>query len=229
MLSSVCKTRLQHLESNITQVLELLNQYEIELLDDNDPGVRSKYRRRIEVLKQQKLKFENELAELQAQLTSEQCLQTQSITSQLQIIDDKIDLILDNQSQLNQILLLHFDQQEQDILSPFVENLNESQLLQVNASLEAIDNDKISQNNIETVLLEVRDLLSQMTQKNLLLLESSQALLGIIDDPKLEAKHSLKVTIPLIPFILSYEGELALGTESNMKKLWESKFFKKIS
>lgn len=228
MISSVLSLRLQQLEANIRQILELLNKYEIELFDNDDPGVKSKYRRRIEALKQQKLEFENELEELQAQLTSEQCLQTQSLTSQLQIIDNKIDLILDNQSQLNQILLLYFDQREQILLSPFMENLNESQLLQVNASLEAVDNDKISQNNIEAVLLEVRDLLSQMTKKNLLLPESSEALLGIIDDPKLEAKHSLKVTIPLIPFILNYEGELAFGTESNLKKLWESKFLKKI-
>jgi hypothetical protein len=200
----------------------LLNQYEIELLDENDPGTRSKYRRRVKSLELQKIAYENELKELQGQATNEQSLQTQTITSQLQIIDNKIDLLLDNQFQLSQELLSHFDKQEQILLSPFTEKLDESQLLQVNAFLEAVDNDKISEGDIESTLLEIKNSLKQMNHQNLLLPESSKAIWGIIEDPKLDSKHSLKVTIPIIPFILSYEGELALGTGANIKNIWES-------
>jgi hypothetical protein len=226
MISSVLSLRLQHLEANIRKILELLNQYEIELFDNNDPGVRSRYRRRIEELKQQKLNFESELTELQSQLTNEQFLQTQTITSQLQIIDNKIeiidnkiDLLLDNQSQLNQVLLSYFDQQEQILLLPFTEKLDESQLLQISASLEAVDKDKFSKDDIDSVLLEIRNTLKYMNRQNPLLPESSKALWGIIDDPKIDAKHSLKVTIPIIPFILNYEAELALGTNSNLREI----------
>ena len=83
MISSVLSLRLQQLEANIREILDLLNQYEIELLDENDPGTRSKYRRRVEKLKLQKLTFESEFKELQTQSTNEQSSQTQSITSQL--------------------------------------------------------------------------------------------------------------------------------------------------
>ena len=222
MISSAWNLRLQQLEANIREILDLLNQYEIELLDENDPGTRSKYRRRVKSLELQKIAYENELKELQGQSTNEQSLQTQTITSQLQIIDNKIDLLLDNQFQLSQELLSHFDKQEQILLSPFTEKLDESQLLQVNAFLEAVDNDKISEGDIESTLLEIKNSLKQMNHQNLLLPESSKAIWGIIEDPKLDSKHSLKVTIPIIPFILSYEGELALGTGANIKNIWES-------
>ena len=105
MISSAWNLRLQQLEANIREILDLLNQYEIELLDENDPGTRSKYRRRVKSLELQKIAYENELKELQGQSTNEQSLQTQTITSQLQIIDNKIDLLLDNQFQLSQELL----------------------------------------------------------------------------------------------------------------------------
>ena len=52
MISSVLSLRLQHLEANIRKILELLNQYEIVLFDNNDPGVRSRSLRRKEEIKQ---------------------------------------------------------------------------------------------------------------------------------------------------------------------------------
>jgi hypothetical protein len=55
MLPSVWHLRLQQLESNITKILKLLNEYEEELLNEGDPGIKSKYCRRIENLKQQKV------------------------------------------------------------------------------------------------------------------------------------------------------------------------------
>ncbi|MFM6080602.1 MAG: hypothetical protein ACKPCI_19180, partial [Dolichospermum sp.] len=47
---------------------------------------------------------------------------------------------------------------------------------------------------------------------------SESALVEIINYPELDFKHKLKVAIPLIPFILDYEGELELGTGINLKQ-----------
>ena len=52
---------------------------------------------------------------------------------------------------------------------------------------------------------------------------SQQAPLNeIIKNPELDARHKLKVAVPIIPFILEYEGELELGTGFNLKSGWES-------
>jgi len=40
----------------------------------------------------------------------------------------------------------------------------------------------------------------------------------VVDDPKLDVGHKLKVSIPIIPLILSYEGEIDLKSGLNLKK-----------
>ena len=40
--------------------------------------------------------------------------------------------------------------------------------------------------------------------------------------PEIDAKHALKVSIPIIPFILAYEGELGLGTGIKLKEVWKN-------
>jgi hypothetical protein len=45
---------------------------------------------------------------------------------------------------------------------------------------------------------------------------------GIIADPKLNSNHKLKYSIPIIPLILSYEGEVELKSGLNLKKVWQN-------
>jgi len=42
----------------------------------------------------------------------------------------------------------------------------------------------------------------------------------VVDDSKLDVGHKLKVSIPIIPLILSYEGEIDLKSGLNLKKGW---------
>jgi len=121
MIPSALNLRLQQLEENISRVLQLLNEYEAELLDEDDPGRKSKYRRRVESLKQQKAGYEEEFTDLQVQLANEYPLQTETISSQLQEIDNKIELLLDGQVSLSQVLMLHFNPKEQELLLPFTQ------------------------------------------------------------------------------------------------------------
>ena len=59
---------------------------------------------------------------------------------------------------------------------------------------------------------------------------SDKAIDEVINYPTLDTKHSLKLTIPLIPFILTYEGELGTGAGIKLKETWQnlkSKLFSK--
>ena len=47
MLPATTQMRLKQLEGNVSRVLSLLNGYEVELLDESDPGTKNRYRRRI--------------------------------------------------------------------------------------------------------------------------------------------------------------------------------------
>jgi hypothetical protein len=51
---------------------------------------------------------------------------------------------------------------------------------------------------------------------------SSQAEVAeIIKSPELDAKHKITVTLPIVTFLINYEGELELGTGFNIKSAWE--------
>jgi hypothetical protein len=221
MIPSAFNLRLQQLEENISRVLQLVNEYEAELLDEDDPGRKSKYRRRVESLKQQKAGYEEEFTDLRVQLTNEYPLQTQIISSQLQEIDNKIELLLDNQTSLSQVLMLHFSPKEQELLLPFTEKLDEPDLINIQAFLEAVETDQASEEEVQLILSETRIFLKKVQEQNLALPAGKEAVSEIINYPTIDAKHALKVSIPIIPFILAYEGELGLGTGINLKETWQ--------
>ena len=221
MIPSAFNLRLQQLEENISRVLQLLNEYEAELLDEDDPGRKSKYRRRVESLKQQKAGYEEEFTDLRVQLTNEYPLQTQTISSQLQEIDNKIELLLDSQTSLSQALMLQFSPKEQELLLPFTEKLDEPDLINIQACLEAVETDQASEEEVQLILSETRTLLKKVQEQNLALPAGKEAVSEIINYPTIDAKHALKVSIPIIPFILAYEGELGLGTGINLKETWQ--------
>jgi hypothetical protein len=50
---------------------------------------------------------------------------------------------------------------------------------------------------------------------------SQVAVAEIIKAPELDAKHKLKVTLHLVPFLVDYEGELELGSGFNINLAWE--------
>lgn len=43
----------------------------------------------------------------------------------------------------------------------------------------------------------------------------------IVDAPNLDVQHKLKLTIPIVPFLVSYEGEMGVGSKLNLEALWE--------
>ena len=221
MHPSALTVRLQQLEKNIVKVVELLGEYEEELNDEDDPLKKSRYRRRIEGLKKKQIEYENELTELQGQSSNEQAPQFQNIAKQLKGIDSKIDLLLDGQSSLSQALLLHFDSVEQLLVQPFIQRLDDSDLIQVQASLETIDTKQLNEEEVQIILAETKQLLIELKSHNLSLPVSSKDIDEIINHSTLDTKHSLNLTIPIIPFILTYEGELGTGAGIKLKETWQ--------
>ena len=213
--------RLQQLEKNIVKVVQLLGEYEEELNDEDDPLKKSKYCSRVEDLKKKQIEYENELIELQSQSSNEQAPQFQNIAKQLQGIDNKIDLLLDGQSSLIQTLLFHFNSVEQMLVQPFIQRLGDSDLIQVQASLETIDTKQLNDEEVQIILTETKHLLTELKSHNLSLPVSSKDIDEIINHPTLDTKHSLKLTIPIIPFILTYEGELVTGAGIKLKETWQ--------
>lgn len=222
MIPSALELRLQQLESRVLEIGKLLNEYEEELLDEDDPKKKRKYRRQLEDLKQQKAAYESEFFELDVQLKNETSIEAQVISSQLKEIDNKIEFLLDGQYAIGTMLSSHFVSEDEKLLRPVMQQLNSFELVQVESCLRAVENNQISERETQLVLTEMRNLVAAIKSHNGDLPENERAILNAIESPKIETKHALKLSIPIIPFILSYEGDLGVGAGVDLKKLWRS-------
>lgn len=221
MLSSVVQLRLQQLENNVARVLKLLNDYEVELVDETDPGTKSKYYRRIDDLKQQRNSYESELVTLQEKLKNDQPQEVVStISSQLQQIDKKLDWLAGSQVALHESISIYFTTEERFLINPIANQLSEAQVIEVKTVLEAVESNQISDNEANLAVSEINQLLALLKDRNVELPDGNEAIVEVLNQPTLDAKHALKVSIPIIPFILSYEGELELGAGIKLKETW---------
>lgn len=85
-----------------------------------------------------------------------------------------------------------------------------------------LEQGKVSDDQAEYVLLELREVLGEIRKRELKLPSnvSIDPLAELVDAPKLDVAHKLKFTLPLIPFILDYEAEIQLGSVLNLEAAW---------
>ena len=222
MLPAITQMRLKQLEDNVVRVLSLLNDYEVELLDESDPATKNKYRRRIEDLRQQCDSYEKELVIIQDQLTDKQPQEQISIIkSQLQQVDEKLNWLAGGQAAFYQAVLAHFTTEETAIIEPITRQLEESQIVEVESVLKAIEFNQVGEEETNLVVAQLKKALAEAKEKDLKLPSGNEAVIEALNYPTLDAKHALKVSIPIIPFILSYEGELGLGAGVKIREIWE--------
>ena len=216
--------RLQHLDDNIRQDQDLLKEYEDSLRYEDDPRRKSKYRREIEQLRQSANRYQEEYDELRMQLTGEPTVQMQNVAIQLQQINTRIDrlstgqkAIYENINHLRQGLLTRYEAGEQKIIATLTEQLDHSQMVMISTVLDAIETNQVTEGEMQLILQGIQQNITKLQQSGIALPPSQSALVEVINAPELDFKHRLKVGIPIIPFILDYEGELELGTGINLK------------
>ena len=54
------------------------------------------------------------------------------------------------------------------------------------------------------------------------LITSAQEAADMVSAPELSVKHKLKVTIPIVPLLLGYEGEVELNSRLNLEASWQA-------
>ena len=149
-------------------------------------------------------------------------------------MDTKLDALLtgqtairENLSGLRQAMLARFDASEQTIIAAVIERLDQDQLATVQAVLDAIEAELVPIGELEETLVAVQHTLSEIQQQGVALLDSTLAseeverLSEVVYAPKLDVKHKLKLTVPIIPAILSYEGEVELKSGLNLEAVWK--------
>jgi hypothetical protein len=155
----------------------------------------------------------------------------QDTSDQVRQIDAKLDDVLSGQKvmqddlkDLRKTLLARFDASEQAIISTIVQRLDQNQLATVQSIVDEIETHSVPENELQETLSALQQALLEIRQTGLndsQLMTEATDLSEMVDDPKLDVNHKLKVSIPIIPLILSYETEVELKSGLNLKTAWQ--------
>ncbi len=198
--SDLDKKRLTHLEENIARCLDLLQELEKGLSVTNFPVDSRRYRD--EIVRQENFiaEYKEEYAKLQQKLTGQPSApQIKNVGNQLQQMDAKLNLLLIVQGRIYKDLLNELDAIELDL----------TQKLQ-----DALDSNQVSEPQMQQMLALLEERIPSLTP-------NQAAIAKVIKDPELDAKHKLKVTLPIVPMLVKYEGELELGSGFNIRSAWD--------
>jgi hypothetical protein len=225
--------RIQQLADNIRKDMDLLNDYEDELRYETDPRRLARYRREIERQRESLSRYQQEYDELRGQLTGEPPSEMQDTADMLRQMNAKLDnlqggqkVIRDDLKDFRKTLLARFDDSEQTIISTVVQRLDQNQSATVQSILDEIEANRLPENELQETLSAVLQALSEIKQNEAgyydsQLVSEATNLSEVVDDPKLDVNHKLKVSIPIIPLILKYETEVGLKGELNLKNAWQ--------
>ena len=225
--------RIQQLADNIRKDMDLLEDYEDELRYETDPRRLARYRREIERQRESLTRYQQEYDELRGQVTGEPSAEMQDTADILRQMDTKLDGLLSGQKfiqddlkDFRKTLLARFDASEQTIISTIVQRLDQNQSATVQSILDVMDTQHVPENELQETLNVIQQALSEIKQKEAgyydsQLLRDVGNLSEVVDDPRLDVNHKLKVSVPIIPLILSYETEVGLKSGLNLKAAWQ--------
>jgi hypothetical protein len=218
VLDDIFRKRLQDLQDHLEQDRELLKEFENALRDDDDILRVRRYKKQVRIIKKSIANYTEQYQEIEQKLAATSEPQMQVVKNQLQLIESQIDqidaklnIVLVNQDSL----LNRYDAAEQSILKVIIEQLNHTQLVLIEKMLDAIETNQISESEMLQMLAVLEERIPSLPPS------SQPAVAEIIKSPQLDAKHKLVVSMPIVPFLINYEGELELGTGFNLQSTWD--------
>lgn len=223
--SGLIQLQKQHIEKRLTSLIGLIDDIQYQLDGKDDPRIRFDLRRQLEDVRERKLEAEEELAGLNNDMPVIPTAQDQGLRDQLKIIENKIDHIQNDVGNLRLDVLNRFKGDEQDFVKLLVERLDASQLLATNSLLAAIEtSSSTGQELVQTIddfRKELKAIEPVARAASSPVAEQLSKVNEIFDDPNLDAKHKLEISIPIIPYILTYKSEIGLGSTLNLSAAWD--------
>ena len=233
----VWKRRLDDLSDNIDKDLDLKKRYEDALRFENDPKLCAKYENEIQKLNASALSHQSDYEALEKQLSGGSFSRPPNATAEMNDVDKKLDALLVGQENIHQhinalgrALLDRYDAGEQKILGGIIEKISEAQSQTVAEILEASENDRVSDEEMNLAIEAVRQSLATIEAQGKTVIPEQKKLVEAVNAPQFNVKHKLKMTVPIVPYLLNYETELELGSGLNLEGVWnnlKNKFSKK--
>lgn len=218
--------RIKHLQDNVNQDYKLLKDYEDARHLEDDPRRKLKYQREIELLQESAGHYQQEYEDLKRLARAEPPANLQKTECQLQEIKSMLgELQLDLRG-LHLDLIARFDAGERTIIATVINKLDQSQLATTKTIINAMDADRIQEGDLIEALSAVQKVLLEILKEpgrhDAKMVNEVASLYKALDDPKLDLAHKLKLSVPIIPFILTYEGQVELKGGLNLNSVWQA-------
>ena len=218
MTSVFFNQRLGDLTEHIVKDLELLQEYENALRVEDDPRRRAKYQRDVEQLRESTRHYRQEYEMLNSQVTTAM----HTVDEQLQQMDRKLDAVLGGQeaiahhlTQMQETLLSRYDNSERSLVEAMIQVLDDQQLAMTQTLLGALESHQLAEAEIEEMWAVLEERLPELPPTQAAVVDWAKA-------PGLDARHHLKVTLPIVPLLVDYEAELELNGGMDFKAMWEA-------
>lgn len=131
------------------------------------------------------------------------------------------------QKEYRELLLSRYDTKDRPVVSVAINRLeryDQDEMFTIGNIFNAIDSHSLPEKELLETLNATRQVLSEIKQKELAAPELSDNVKDVskmLDDPKLDNAHKFKISLPIIPMILSYETQIELKGELNLRKVWD--------
>jgi len=228
IMSSNVELRLKHLEDNIKKDQNLLKDYEDTLRYEDDPRRKAKYTREITQLRESAELYQKEYDELLKYVNGRPTAQMQSVEIELKQVHKKLDklstgqkFIYENINHLRQGLLNYYKVSERNVIEAISDKLDQSQIKTISAVLDSVKANQLPEVEMLQIVGVTQQVIDKLEQRGILP-SNQQAAIELIKAPEIDTKHRFKIFLPIIPILLSYEGELELGSGINLKAVWQN-------
>lgn len=216
--------RLAQLQRQIETTSALVETVENRLSVEPGPLEREKLRQDAQHVRGEFNRLLAEYDQLQAIQAGSSAAQSE-VRAELHAISTKLEMVDSKLDDMRAVIIAKFSGWETSVIETIVSRLKDQQQAETKAVLDRLDTIALSDTTsgeIEDLLVAVRVVLESIpaiSGGDSALREETRDKLGeFLGDSKIEVKHRLKMSIPLIPFLLSYEGEWALNAAENVKK-----------
>jgi hypothetical protein len=131
----------------------------------------------------------------------------EKLTQQLGAVDHKINQI--------QLMLKQYRKEDQGRIEAILKSLDQGQLKLTQELLQAVKSEQLAASQYEPMLEAIQDLKSFLSPEQ-------AAIAEILEDPRLDARHKLEMTLPIVPLLIEYKWEFEVGSGINLQNLWQS-------
>lgn len=228
---SALMKRIEQLEERVKESYELLGEYEKSLIYEDDPRRKSRFKQQIADLRVTATEFQREYDAMHSRFDGRDIVE-EPIRRELHHLGATLEQLIERHAQLGgdlvsirSFLIKQYPANDQALIAPLLAQLNANQVSEVRNIIKSLDDPQVTDDDAQSVVESVRAAIGSVLELSggeSPMAESLCNARQVLDDPKVEWKHKLKVTVPMIPGILSYEGELGLNNAMNLRKMWEA-------